>query len=443
MHLDESPDLEVERAEQSATPPRITPQAIVNNQANVKHDIPLSEVGAVPFVTGESALHQIQHRLFQLATQIDHIQSQLETLVSETQTSGSQVSALTEHLTDVRTIDTVNERLADLVVTLSEQQEQVSALTQSLQNIVRPDQISALTQSIQGVARQDQIDTLTQMLRQMARSEQIEQLIQSMVDRTQVEQLLQAMADRQQVASLDDALKKLTRTQFKSNTLGENKEQQFEAALNTLREVVNRRQQSEDRQNVRSAQQIAEARNESRAEFAAELLPALDSLELALENGERLLERQQAQMDDVVTQQDTFVNRLATYLTTAQPSPTPGFWQRWRQRDPAIEAIPVPEPLAPERLKTVFTDGTDSMSAWLRGLELVRERFQGLLASEGIQIIDALHQPFDPRLHVAVDTDVRDDVAPDTVVHVVRKGYQQRRRVLRYAEVVVARSVSQ
>lgn len=423
----------------------VTTEPIFAPEVDVQSDVVPSEISIAPIVSGESALYQIQHRLFQLATQIDRVQAQLDTLVTEAQTSGSQVATLTEHLTDVRTLDTVNERLADLVVTLSEQQEQVNALTQSLQSVVRSDQMVALTQSLQGVARQEQIESLSQALGQVARHDQIEQLTQGMVDRTQVERLLQLMADREQVASLDEGLKKLTRTQFKSNTLGENKEQQVEAAISTLRDMVNRRQQIEDRQTVRASQQIAEARSESRAEFAAELLPALDSLELALANGANLLERQDEQIDDVVSQQTDFVDTFATYLSSAASAPSSantGFWQRLLQRESVSEPTPAPEPLSSEAVKAVFSEGTESMRAWLRGLELVRERFQGLLASEGIQTIDALHQPFDPRLHVAVETDARDDVASDTVVHVVRKGYQQRRRVLRYAEVVVARAVA-
>ena len=90
-------------------------------------------------------------------------------------------------------------------------------------------------------------------------------------------------------------------------------------------------------------------------------------------------------------------------------------------------------------METAFQTISDATTAWLQGLALVRDRFVSLLAGEGIQAIDALHQAFDPRLHVAVETETRSDVPPDTVVRVLRKGYRQSDRVLRYAEVVVAR----
>src|SRR3989442_11481927 len=63
-----------------------------------------------------------------------------------------------------------------------------------------------------------------------------------------------------------------------------------------------------------------------------------------------------------------------------------------------------------------------------------------VLAGEGIEVMAALHTSFDPHVHVAVQTEIRDDVAPQTVIRVLRQGYRQHQRVLRYAEVVVARA---
>ena len=81
-----------------------------------------------------------------------------------------------------------------------------------------------------------------------------------------------------------------------------------------------------------------------------------------------------------------------------------------------------------------------AMEAWLNHLTLVRDRFVTLLALEGIQSMPALNQKFDPRVHMAVDAEIRTDVPPNTVVRELRKGYRQDRRVLRYAEVVIAKA---
>ena len=77
------------------------------------------------------------------------------------------------------------------------------------------------------------------------------------------------------------------------------------------------------------------------------------------------------------------------------------------------------------------------VEAWLQGLEMVRTRFLALLATADIYPIEAEGQPFDPRLHLAMATESRADVPDGTVVAVLRKGYRQRDRVLRYAEVAV------
>jgi hypothetical protein len=77
------------------------------------------------------------------------------------------------------------------------------------------------------------------------------------------------------------------------------------------------------------------------------------------------------------------------------------------------------------------------VEAWLQGLEMVRTRFLALLATAGIYPMEAEGQPFDPRLHLAMATESRSDAPDGTVVAVLRKGYRQRDRVLRYAEVAV------
>jgi molecular chaperone GrpE len=80
---------------------------------------------------------------------------------------------------------------------------------------------------------------------------------------------------------------------------------------------------------------------------------------------------------------------------------------------------------------------TDAFEAWLQGLEMVRTRFLGLLATADIHPVQAEGQPFDPRLHLAMATESRAGVPDGTVVAVLRKGYRQRGRVLRYSEVAV------
>lgn len=393
---------------------------------------PTASQSFAPPTNPETALHQIQNRLLNLAAQIDHIQDQLADLATDTRASSDHVMAFTRHLTDPQSLQTVHERMAELAAHLVDNQEQVIALTQAIQQTADRAQVERLAQT---VADREQLERIAQSLAGAANQEQVERLLQS-------------VANREQVAGLEETLKKLTRTQFKTNTLGESKEQQVSSALATLQTIATHREKAQENLNARAAQQMTQNRAEARAELAAELLPALDSLEMALESGATLLDHQQTRVDEIARTQSRYLTDLAAYLTTVEQRQTaitvsPGFWQRMFGSSPEPQPqapLPPPQPVGVAQLQTVFDDAHKSMNAWLQGLALVRDRFTALLHSEGIQRIDALHQPFDPRLHVAVETETRGDVTPDTVVRVLRQGYRQRNRVLRYAEVVVARA---
>ena len=82
--------------------------------------------------------------------------------------------------------------------------------------------------------------------------------------------------------------------------------------------------------------------------------------------------------------------------------------------------------------------GADGLSA--EGLQAVLEQMEAILARQGAQRIGAAGEPFDPERMEAIS--VRpDDAVPDrTVLDVARSGYTIGDRVLRPAQVVVART---
>ena len=80
---------------------------------------------------------------------------------------------------------------------------------------------------------------------------------------------------------------------------------------------------------------------------------------------------------------------------------------------------------------------------WLEGLRLVHKSMTALLESEGVGRIEAVGRTFDPHESEAVLYQ-ESTTAPDgEVIGVVREGYRQRDRVLRPAQVVVAKRVEQ
>jgi len=281
----------------------------------------------------------------------------------------------------------------------------------------RLQQIEALLARLltEAQASGSQVDALMRHLTDLDARRALEERLAELTTRLEESQ--------ERLDELAQTVAKSGRIQFKANTLAETKEQQIAAALATLQEIIARREQMQEARRLDDQRQQEEVRRAARGELIADLLPALDSLDLAIENGQALLARLQRQVEE------------AARTTVPQPPPAEGVLGRLRQTlagRPTIIVVPA----SPEPASEVVA----ALQAWLHGLALTRERFLRLLDGEGVQLIPAQGQPFDPYRHVAVEVETRSDVAPDTVVRVVRQGYRQGDRTLRYAEVIVSRA---
>jgi molecular chaperone GrpE len=76
---------------------------------------------------------------------------------------------------------------------------------------------------------------------------------------------------------------------------------------------------------------------------------------------------------------------------------------------------------------------------WTQGIRLIERKLRSSLESLGVERIVAEGEPFDPWNHEAVLEEPRDDVEPGRVTTVARQGYRLGTRVLRPAQVVVAK----
>ena len=74
---------------------------------------------------------------------------------------------------------------------------------------------------------------------------------------------------------------------------------------------------------------------------------------------------------------------------------------------------------------------------WMAGVGLIERKLRTLLENEGVTPIDALHQPFDPNLHEAVEYEGGE--GEDVVVDELSRGYKMRDRVIRPAMVRVGK----
>lgn len=75
------------------------------------------------------------------------------------------------------------------------------------------------------------------------------------------------------------------------------------------------------------------------------------------------------------------------------------------------------------------------------GIDLVLKSLVESLGRHDLQRLEALAQPFDPKLHEAVMTVETEDHPPDTVIEEIQKGYAIGDRVIRPSRVVVAKAL--
>ncbi len=73
------------------------------------------------------------------------------------------------------------------------------------------------------------------------------------------------------------------------------------------------------------------------------------------------------------------------------------------------------------------------------GMELTRKQLAAAFEKFNIKLIDPRGEKFDPHLHQAIST-VDSDLAPNTVVQVMQKGYVLNDRVIRPALVIVSKA---
>jgi hypothetical protein len=123
----------------------------------------------------------------------------------------------------------------------------------------------------------------------------------------------------------------------------------------------------------------------------------------------------------------------------------PGSWpdkmRNWLWR---VVPPPAPPPSAESARIAELEEGLDqslgAMNQWLDGQQLLYERLQTALQAVGVRQLETEGLMFDPALHRAVSTETRADVPAGTVIGEERKGYTLDGKILRYAEVIVAKN---
>ena len=105
----------------------------------------------------------------------------------------------------------------------------------------------------------------------------------------------------------------------------------------------------------------------------------------------------------------------------------------------AAELLPVLDNL--ERAIELADKENDALKPMVEGVELTLKSMQSGVAKFGLVALDPTNQPFDPNAHQAMSMVPSADVAPNTVIAVMQKGYELNGRVIRPAMVMVSKAV--
>ena len=102
----------------------------------------------------------------------------------------------------------------------------------------------------------------------------------------------------------------------------------------------------------------------------------------------------------------------------------------------ATETVRTLLPIADDFERALKVESADK--EYVRGMELIYQRFVAALTKLGLEAVAAEGQPFDPNVHHAIEMVERDDVDDHTVIGEFQRGYNFRGRLLRPAMVKVA-----
>jgi len=93
-----------------------------------------------------------------------------------------------------------------------------------------------------------------------------------------------------------------------------------------------------------------------------------------------------------------------------------------------------------ERALQSAADNSDTgeVEAFREGVELIFQKFRGILKEKGVQPMEALGAEFDPSFHEAVGQLPREDTESGLVIEVIQQGFHFGDMVLRPAKVIIS-----
>ena len=81
----------------------------------------------------------------------------------------------------------------------------------------------------------------------------------------------------------------------------------------------------------------------------------------------------------------------------------------------------------------------EDFQEWISGIELIHQKFESILESEGVECIEADGERFDPNLHEAISYEDTEEFDGGSIIAVTQRGYKLGDRIIRPAMVRVAK----
>ena len=81
----------------------------------------------------------------------------------------------------------------------------------------------------------------------------------------------------------------------------------------------------------------------------------------------------------------------------------------------------------------------EDFQEWISGIELIHQKFESILESEGVECIEADGDRFDPNLHEAISYEDTEEFEGGSIIAVTQRGYKLGDRIIRPAMVRVAK----
>lgn len=180
---------------------------------------------------------------------------------------------------------------------------------------------------------------------------------------------------------------------------------------------------------VQQAEEQVEEQQENAQEVINEEQERINELELALATAKATVGDQKDSVIRAKAEVDNIRRRAAQDVEKARKFALEKF---------ASEMLTTVDNL--ERALQSIDKEDESKKGVIEGIELTLQGLSSSLEKFGVKAVDPQDQPFNPEFHQAMSMQEVPDVAPNTVIAVMQKGYELNGRLIRPAMVMVSKA---